>query len=164
MKNTIYVIIAFVIAVLAVFGYRNFEKANLPQVAEDGSLSGEYSLESIMSLGKPYECSFGKSDENSKVVGVVHTDSKNAYGEFRVSTSLSENEFNNFLLIKDGEAYVWASLNQTAGYKSKVARRASSSRVQIIGLADKATYDCKLWQNPDETLFDPPTWISFQEI
>ncbi len=158
----------WILTIAAIFGafwvYNYGSKISAPIVAEDGSISGEYSLEGIESLGKPYECAFEKSDQDSRVVGIVHTDGKNFYGEFRISTSLAEKEFNSFLLSKDGEAYSWTSLNQNAGFKSVSARNASASKIQIIGAGDVEQYNCKIWQNPDQTFFDPPTWVSFQEI
>lgn len=156
------------IAILVVGGfwlYQYGNKLEMPKVAENGEISGSYSIESIMALGKPYACNFDKSDSTSRIVGVIHTDGKNIYGEFRIKTDLVKNEFNSFLMVKDREAYTWTSL-APMGYKSVVAKSASTNaspaeQSQIVGTQDKMSYECKPWVKVDSSLFEPPAFITF---
>lgn len=151
----------------AVYIYGN--KPSAPAVGEDGKISGDYSIAGVMRLGKPYVCTFEKSDGSSSVMGVIHTDGQKIYGEFRIETKTTEaEEFNSFLVMGDGEAYVWSSL-QNIGYKSKAAESASkgaspAEQGQIIGLRDKIPYKCSPWQDVDSAIFEPPTWVTFSEL
>lgn len=161
------VIIALI--ALGVFVYVYGSKPAIPVVRENGRISGNYAIEGIMRLGKPYVCTFEKSDGTSKIAGVVHTDGQKIYEEFRIKTdALEGKEFNSFLIIKDGEAYTWTSL-QNIGYRSPVAKSASRNaspqeQAQIIGTRDKVQYECELWQEVDNTIFETPPWISFLEL
>ncbi|KKQ78124.1 MAG: hypothetical protein A3A96_00485 [Candidatus Zambryskibacteria bacterium RIFCSPLOWO2_01_FULL_39_39] len=160
-------VIAVVVVGILVYVYGS--KSATPIVAEDGKINGNYTIESIMKLGKPYICTFEKSDGISKIAGVVHTDGSKIYEEFRIRTDASEaKEFNSFLIIKDEEAFIWTSL-QNIGYKSSVAKSASRNaspqeQAQIIGTKDEMSYKCEIWPEVDNTIFEPPTWVKFSEL
>lgn len=170
MKNQItsWLVIIALIA-LGIFVYIYGSRPAIPMVGENGKISGNYAIEGIMRLGKPYVCTFEKSDGISKIAGVVHTDGQKIYEEFRIKTdALEGKEFNSFLIIRDGEAYTWTSL-QNIGYKSSVAKSASKNaslqeQAQIIGTRDKVQYECKPWPEVDNTIFETPAWITFSEL
>jgi hypothetical protein len=159
--------VALAVICIFLFNYQN-DKIVMPTVGADGKISGNYAIESIMVLGKPYTCNFDKSDGSSKISGVIHTDGGKIYGEFKIKTDLIKNEFNSFLLIKDNMAYTWTSL-QNIGYKSSIAKSASKNaspqeQAQIVGTRDKMQYNCELWLNADNSLFETPTSITFSEL
>lgn len=140
----------------------------MPKVGEGGKFSGNYTLEGIIKLDLPYRCTFQKEDATSKIVGIIHIYEQKVYGEFRIRTDLVENEFNSFLLIKNGEAYAWTSLGPV-GYKSPAAKSAIrgasvQEQAQIIGTRDKVQYDCQPWQGADNTIFETPSFIQFTEL
>lgn len=168
MKNkTIIWLIIIALAALGLFAYFYAGGPERPLVGEDGRVSGNYSLEQIMSLDEPYLCTFEKSDETSRIVGTLRTDSDNVYGEFRIRTDLAEAEFNSFLLTRGNESYTWTSL-QPIGYKSTVASSASTNaspeaQAQIVGLEDEMAYECEPWV-ADDTVFEVPTWVNFTEL
>lgn len=154
--------------VLGVFVYIYGGQPTVPEVGEDGKISGIYTMEGIMKLDKPYRCTFEKADETSKIAGVMRTDGKNVFGEFRIKTDLVNNEFNSFLLIKGDEAYIWTSL-QNIGYKSAAAKSASKNaspleQAQIIGTRDKVAYKCEPWLEVDNSIFDTPSWVTFTDL
>jgi hypothetical protein len=159
------ILAAFIIIGIFIYYYGN--KPATPEVAADGKISGNYSTASIMSLDKPYECKFSKSDESSSITGTMHTDGKSFYMDFRIKTSIVEKEFDSFLLVKNKKAYNWTSM-QDIGYKSSAARSAVkgssvAEQAQIIGLRDKLDYTCSPWDN-EPTLFEVPTFITFTEV
>jgi len=157
------------VAVLCIllFIYQS-NKIVVPTVGASGEINGNYTIEGIMKLSKPYVCTFEKSDGSSSISGVVHTDGQKIYEEFKIKTDLVKNGFNSFLLIKDGIAYTWTSL-QNIGYTSPVAKSASknaspSEQAQIIGIKDKETYQCEPWLNATGSIFDTPTGITFSTL
>ncbi len=168
-NKTTLAIFIIILAILAIFILTLMGGPGRPVVGEDGRVSGSYSLESIMSLNEPYRCVFEMTDETSIVQGVITTHGEDAFGEFRIRTENVENDFNSFLLIKDKrDAYVWTSL-YPFGYQTRAARSAVSGATpaeqsQIIGLRDEVQYDCEPWQNPDDTTFEVPEWITFSEL
>src|SRR3989344_788684 len=92
---------AGIVVVLAiVFGLSKSGGSPAPQVQEDGSINGKYSIEGILGLGKAYECTFTKSDETSEVKGKVFTDGKQVAGEFDINTQIINQNFQSFLIIK----------------------------------------------------------------
>lgn len=168
MKNqTTYILAGVLIVIIGVLVFI-YGRPKAPVVGEDGKISGTYSIDSIMSLEKPYVCTFEKADETSKVSGIIHTDGENIFGEFRIRTDLLEKEFNSFLLVKDDVAYNWTSLFPL-GYKSPAAKSAIKNaspeeQAQIIGTRDKVEYKCKPWPEVDKSAFEPPSWITFTEL
>lgn len=169
MKNQIMFLSAGIVLVIIgifLFGYEG--KSQIPVVGTDGKIDGNYAIEGIMRLGKPYKCTFEKTDGTSKILGIVRTDSKNVYGEFRIRTDLTKSEFNSFLIMKEGEAYIWTSLQNT-GYKSPIAKSANRNaspqeQAQIVGMKDEIEYKCEPWLDVDNTVFETPTWVTFSEL
>jgi hypothetical protein len=161
-------LILIVFIALGIFVYVYGGKPEIPTVGANGEINGNYAIGGIMRLGKPYACTFEKSDATSQIAGVIHTDGQRIYGEFRIQTDLLKNNFSSFLLIKDGVAYSWTSL-QDIGYKSSAAQSASKNaspieQAQIIGIKDRVPYKCRPWLEVDNTIFDVPTSIKFSEL
>lgn len=164
----LYSLVGIIIVVGAILVYVYGSKPTIPNVGEDGSVRGNYSIEGIMALKKPYVCSFNKSDEVSKIIGLVRTDGENMYGEFRIETNIMSEPFSSFLIVKNNETYTWTTL-APVGYKSPVARSANvnaspTEQGQMIGTKDKVYYECKVWEDVDSTYFDLPQGITFSEM
>lgn len=169
MKNEIISwLILIIFVALGIFVYVYGTRPAMPKIEADGRISGNYSIASIMRVGLPYKCTFEKTDGPSKILGVLHTDGNNIYGEFRIRTDLTENQFNSFLLVKKNDAYIWTSLKPT-GYKSSAVQSASKGasiqdQAQIVGTRDKMMYECELLQNLDSTIFEIPECIAFVDL
>jgi hypothetical protein len=169
MQKQIFTWIAVVVVIGAgVWVYRWADKPEVPVVGMNGVVSGSYSIEGIMALGKPYICNFEKMDGASKIVGTVQTDGQKIHGQFRIKTELVKTEFDSYLIVRDGDTYAWTSL-APIGYKSKLAKSASvnaspSAQSQIVGTKDKMDYNCKPWTQVDQSVFVPPTSIIFSEM
>lgn len=160
------IIIGLIVLMTVVYIYGR--RPATPTVGADGKISGHYTITGIQRLDQPYVCTFEKTDEVSKIVGVIHLDKNNVYGEFRIKTDLVEKEFNSFLVVNNKEAYVWTSLNNV-GYKSPAAKSANKNaspleQAQIVGFNDKIPYECKPWLEIDSTIFEIPSWIVFSEL
>lgn len=166
-RQIISAVMGIVFAVLAGYGYYYLNKPVKPSVGEDGKIAGNYSLLGIMSLEKPYICTFAKKDETSSVLGTLHINGKNVYGDFRIQTQslLEGRPFRSFLVVKGKDAYMWTSL-ASVGYKSKAAKSAFANaspaeQAQIVGLRDRLPYECRPWENPDPSYFEIPSGVNF---
>ncbi len=156
-----------VVVALGIFVFNYQPKAALPLVSADGKIDGEYAVEGVMQLGKPYVCKFERADATSKVTGLLHINEGKMYGEFRIKTDLVKDEFNSFLVLNK-QAYTWTSLGNL-GYKSAIAKSAtknasSEQQSQIIGTRDLTAYKCEPWTEADDSVFEPPSWITFTEL
>ena len=162
-------IVLAILVIIGIFVFYYGSKPTAPPVGADGKISGNYSIADIMVLDKPYQCTFGKSDRASKIAGTIYTDGSKIYGEFRMQTDLMENEFNDFLIIKDGQSYTWTSLQENVGYKYPTAKSSNKNaspeeQSQIIGTQDKVQYDCQPWNEVSDSTFEVPPWIKFSEL
>ena len=157
------IVAILIILVILFFDYKN--KVVVPTVGADGKISGNYSIAGIMKIGKPYECTFQKSDGTSQIAGTIYTDGAQVSGNFKIKTDLVKTQFNDFLIIKGGQSYTWTSLSNL-GYKYPTAQSASTNaspqeQSQIIGTKDKMQYDCVPWAPVDNSVFETPSNISF---
>ncbi len=167
-NQILFSIIGIALVILGIYAFSYTNKPEIPIVGEDGKISGEYVIGGIMRLEKPYVCNFEKSDSVSKILGVIHTDGTNLYGEFKITTDLVEGGFDSFLVVNNNRAYTWTSI-QNVGYESPVAKSAIKNasvqeQAQIIGINDKVEYECNPWLEVDTTLFETPDWVTFPEL
>ncbi|MEK7635401.1 MAG: hypothetical protein AAB446_03165 [Patescibacteria group bacterium] len=136
-----------------------------PIAGADGTIKGNYSIESIRLLGNPYECAFIKSEGDSKIAGTVRITADQLRGDFDIS--LINSNFASHLIITGDTAYTWTSL-QPIGNKGPIAKSTSQNaspiaQAQIIGEKDKIDYTCSIW-NADTKVFEIPTGITFAEL
>lgn len=169
MKKQIFIIASgIIIVIIAIFLIDFFDRPKVPIVGAGGKISGQYSIQGIMNLNKPYVCKFNKKDGSSEILGTMTTDGQKIYGEFRIKSELVKNNFSSFLIIKDKQSYTWTSLSPL-GYKYDAAKSSKTNATpqeqsQLIGLRDELPYECETWQNIDETIFNLPTWITFTDL
>lgn len=171
MKNKItLLVIGIIIVAIGIFVYVNHEA--VPVIGADGKISGNYSIASIAALGKPYQCSFSKSEESAQVSGIIRMAENKLRGDLDLSlataTSTNQNpsSFSSHFIVIDSTAYIWTSL-QPIGYKNPVAQSASKGaspieQAQIVGTKDKEDYICSPW-NADLSAFALPSSITFLE-
>lgn len=163
MKNQItYLIVGTAVIVGGIFIFTYNSGPASPKISEDGSISGVYSIESILSLGQPYVCNFERSDEVSKVFGLMRTDGSKIFGEFRIETELMEVPFSSFLVVKDEKTYTWTTL-APIGYEAPLNRGATNGNGPV-GTKDEIYYECKVWEEVDSTYFDLPEGVVFGEM
>ncbi len=170
MKNQIiFGLSGIIIVALGIFLFTYEGKAKTPITGENGKISGSYSIEGILSLQKPYICTFEKADQVSKVDGKVYTDGYSIYGTFDIQTKAFDNQrLTSFLLVKDNQTYTWTSLFPQ-GYKAPVTKSATKNarpeeQAQIVGTKDEMQYECEVWSEVDKTLFEIPTSVTFTDI
>lgn len=169
MKNQlIWGALGAIVVIAIIFTVVKGGSATTPEVLEDGSVSGKYSIEGILGLDKAYECTFAKEDETSQVGGKVLTDGKQVYGEFNINTQIINQNFQSYLIIKDDTTYTWTSL-QPIGYKAPVARSATTNaspneQAQLVGTNDQVDYTCSPWADIDNSKFEIPTNITFTDL
>jgi hypothetical protein len=158
--------VAGVILATALILALNYEREAEPaQVNEDGSVVGSYSIENIMALKKPYVCTFEKVQGANRVAGTVKTDGANIYAEFTIKAEFLQDEFMSYFIVREGKSYAWTSL-ASKGYISPVAKSATTgaspvNQAQIVGTKDEIPYRCDPWNEPDLSIFEIPSSITF---
>ncbi len=146
-------------------------------IMEGGIIKGNYSIDDILGIGVHYKCTFLKTDESSRISGIVRMAEDKIRGDFDIDlistgSNLGDSgegnvSFASHLIIKEGLAYSWTSL-QPIGYKSSVAESSSNNaslteQAQIIGLKDKIPFECSPW-NAILNAFDLPSGIDFLDL
>lgn len=165
-KKTIAFLLGIIIIILIVLIFG--KKSSLPIVLEDGSFKGEYSIKNIMALGKPYRCSFNKSDGTSFISGSLLISEDKIRGDFDITIpSIGNGGFASHFIVSDEYSYNWTSI-EPIGYKTKIIENSVNSndkeeQAQLIGINDKVTYECTPW-NSDLTAFEIPKGIQFSEL
>ena len=162
----IYPMVGIILAVLVIFAckYENRQKA--PIVEADGKISGDYTIESIMKIGRPYKCSFLKSDGSSQVSGILQMAENKLRGDFDLITTATS--FASHFIVIEDIAYTWTSL-EPIGYKGPVAKSASKNaspaeQAQIVGTQDRINYKCEPWLNMDNSFFETPPGVTFTAL
>jgi len=135
---------------------------------ENGQLKGEYSLQDIINLKNPYECTFMKNDGASNLSGHVRIAESKVRADLDIEYRAQDGgNFASHFIMMDGLSYIWTSL-QSVGYKAKIAessgkRSSPADQAQILGLDDKMDYNCAPW-NADLNAFKLPQGITFLEV
>ena len=162
----IYPLAGVILAILVIFGWNYYKNIpEIPTVGADGKIVGSYSIVGIETLGKPYECSFSKSDGSSKVTGTIRIAESKFRGDFDIN--VASTSFASHFIITNNTTYTWTSLGPI-GYKIPVAKSASQNaspqeQAQIIGTEDKEDYNCSSWDT-DTSAFELPSGINFSEL
>src|SRR5689334_2423250 len=85
-------------------------------VSQNGELKGEYSLNDVIKTGKPYECTFLKTDGASNVTGHVTESGGQARMDLDIEVRAQDGgNFASHSIMKDGLVYIWTSI-QPIGY------------------------------------------------
>jgi len=163
-KNVIIAVVVLAVIVLMVV----FTGGSRVNIADDGKLTGEYSIKDVLNLKQPYECTFMKDDGASTINGALRIAEGKVRGDFDIKLSDKDGgSFASHLIIKDDVSYSWTSI-QPIGWKTEVAKSAEggesqSDQAQLVGINDKAAYTCNPW-NANLTVFDLPSGITFLEL
>jgi len=88
-------------------------------------------------------------------------------GEFAVQTQGMNIDSN--MIVRDGYTYIWSSMMQGMGFKSKAVASDSATNPETGTLGSYAwdaeqigDYNCEAW-NPDVTIFTLPEGVIFSE-
>ncbi len=135
-------------------------------VASD-HVTGQDSLQSLLTLGKTLECSFRTEDEKAPAEGTAFFDN----GKLRVDTMFtgasSSVETAN-MIMAEGTMYTWSKTAEGSFAikmplsvipKTDTARKPAKS----VSLDNKVQYDCKPW-HVDGSVFVPPADITFMDM
>ncbi|MEK7642368.1 MAG: hypothetical protein AAB392_01090 [Patescibacteria group bacterium] len=182
MRATIIILILLAVGALFIFSKNNggsiIDLSEGILINQDGIIEGNYSIEDIQGVGKPYDCSFRKTDELAQVSGSIRLTENMVRGDFDIdidpkATNFGDSDtgtrafFASHFIVAEGVTYTWTSL-QNIGYKSEVVKSAKrdasqAEQAQIVGLSDKIDYHCEPW-NANLTIFQPPNGIEFVEL
>lgn len=132
------------------------------EVASD-HVTGNDSLQSILTLGKTLECSFKTDDEKMPTEGSAFFDN----GKLRVDTmytGASSSVDTSSLIIANDTMYTWAK-TKVGSFAMKlplsaVPKNPTTHRDGQVSLQNKVQYNCKPW-HVDGSVFVPPTTITF---
>jgi len=159
-------IVALILVALGIRVYIIYSNRTVaPIVNADGTIKGNYSVESIRLTGKNYQCVFTKSDDASKITGTLQITQNELRGDFDLT--LNDKNFASHLIETGDTAYTWTSL-EPIGLKSPIIKSITQNsspadQAELVGTQDKMDFTCSPW-NVDTKVFEIPTGITFSVL
>jgi len=128
------------------------------------AISENASIEDLLTRNASLKCTYNVNEAGSIDVGTAYfAGGKNMYGEF---TNTMDGSSTTAYVIRNGDTqYVWTKDSAT-GFKTDVSasnKETQQQKSQQIDPNKKFEFSCKNW-NKDESLFIPPTSVTFTDI
>ncbi|MCD5381281.1 MAG: hypothetical protein LR008_01765 [Candidatus Pacebacteria bacterium] len=138
-------------------------------LAETQDRTGNSTLDDIRGWGEDLECTIRVSaDEVSEEVeGTYFVSDGKMRGDFLTSSPDLEGKILSSLIVKDSTMYTWSEIEgELYGVKMDLSLMDDSSieTNQVVSLDDDVKYSCKSWNTVDQTVFNPPVDILFQDL
>ncbi len=136
------------------------QQSNEEVLAEDGSFSG--SLADLMGRGGNWKCEFSHSVNGISSSGTVYVAGASIRGDFSSSVPQLATPVDSHMIQDGGYVYVWSSMMQGRGFKTKSAQGdASSGSAQGgIDVNQMLDYTCAPWAK-DASKFALPVGVEF---
>lgn len=134
---------------------------------QEATKSGLNSLKNLLASGVPQKCTYKDSSNNVSIEGTTYISGGKVRGDF---SSVAEGKTNTGHSIYDGKtSYIWSD-ESTTGFKMNIDPNASNATSssetnsqQGVDMNKSIDYSCSPWL-PDQSLFTPPTNITFTEF
>lgn len=144
----------------------SMEEASVPTAKE---FSGQGTLQSLMALAPSVECSIIYEQAGTpSVSGTYFVHDGQIRGDFLTTVPELGGEVLSSLIMKDGEMYTWSDIGgQLYGMKVTIDETSADSALEgreAIPQDAPITYDCRVWTAIDNSIFEPPTTIIFQDM
>lgn len=130
---------------------------------------GKGTLESLMTLGVPMECTIKQAAKDGAlaVEGTYFVAGDNMRGDFITNApEVSEPVLSSMIISKD-EMYVWSEMAGIAQGvkmpKAELTKQDGKSNAPV-GFNAEVDYECKPWPNVDNSVFLPPTKVTFRDM
>lgn len=159
--------IVVIVLLLAAAGYFLFGKSKAGEQAT-GLSSGAKSLKELIAANTPQKCTFSYSDENGKTEGTTYVSGGKVRSD---ATNTIEGKTTVSHIISDNlTSYIWTEGEKT-GIKMTVEAQEemeadtteSTDTDAQADLDQKTDYSCTTWI-PDNSLFTPPTNVTFTDL
>jgi len=137
------------------------------EMADGEELQGSESLEYIRLLNKDLECTISHETEESSFEGKYFTSQGKIRGDFQTDSPEMSGSVLSSMILDSDVMYVWSEIDgEQYGMKYDISAQAQSNveANQPIALEDTVKFDCKNWRNVDESIFQPPADVLFQDF
>ncbi len=130
---------------------------------------GVGSLTDLQLRGMDIECSisYQPNEYESPIEGTYFVADGKVRGDFLIYSPELGGTVLSSMIIDDTTMYSWSEINgESYGIKmnlSDTATEETASR-EPVDMSAAVTYDCKPWENVDNTVFEPPRAVLFQDI
>ena len=132
--------------------------------------SGSGTLASLMNRGESLECTISYQVTNSPAVeGTYFVNDGRIRGDFITTVPEMGGDVLSSLIMADGEMYSWSDIGgQQYGVKvvlSETSEAATTPQGVTPPVPNDATvvYDCRPWLIVDNSIFEPPSSVLFQD-
>ncbi len=128
---------------------------------QETSQENQKSLRDLLTAGVPQKCTFSDVSSEVNMQGTSYIANGKVRGDF--STTADGKTTNGHTIFDGKVSYVWMDGTST-GFKMEInpteGSTSNSSTQQGLDLNKTLDYNCDVWV-PDQTLFTPPTNVTF---
>lgn len=179
-------ILAILVAVFAYYTLFSGPNRSMPQQADQSEIvieqeqttnkweprSGVASLKELMNLGNNIECSIsqkadGTEGENESFEGTYFVSNSSIRGDFLTQSPDLNGQILSSMIIDGSHMYMWSNIDgQSYGMKMSLSElnQHEEDDNNSISLSDEVEYNCKQWENVDNTIFLPPADVLFSDF
>lgn len=139
-----------------------------PDLDASDSKTGRSTLDEIRGWGEDLECTIKVSTDEAldSVEGTYFVSDGNIRGDFLTSSPDLKGQILSSLIIKDSMMYTWSEIEgELYGMKIDLSLVDDSMETnETVSLNDSVKYSCKNWERVDQTVFNPPSDVLFQDL
>lgn len=141
-----------------------------PPAAEPtrASILGEGSLYSLLTRGDSLECqiTYIPNPVEAEVVGSFFTNAGSARGDFIVPTPDLSGQMVSSIIITDNTIWQWSDIDGELVGSKQAADLTTDTLERLlspVGFTTTVQYDCLTWPSVDQTIFEPPSSVTFTD-
>jgi hypothetical protein len=136
--------------------------------AKEVSISGTDTLQSISEIGRSLECKFTYSNNEveASAEGTFFTSAGKVRGDFLTESPDMSGKILSSMIINEDMFYVWSEIEgKVYGIKMDfLAMEEYDSSNSAVSMDEPVDYKCEPWENVDNTVFEPPQNVLFQDM
>ncbi|MCA9357113.1 hypothetical protein H6784_00100 [Candidatus Nomurabacteria bacterium] len=131
--------------------------------------SGAGTMDSLKLLGEDLECSISyvPTEGEKEVEGTYFVSEGKIRGDFLVPSPDLEGTILSSMIMDQTYFYSWTEIDDQM-YGAKVAivdmKKDENNTSQSVTLDTEVKYNCKLWENVDDSVFLPPSTVLFRDM
>jgi len=132
-------------------------------------LSGDSTIQNLVMQNKSFECAITYNEtevdgSTGSTEGNIFTNEGRLRGDFIIETETDPIVYS--MVIKDQTMFSWSEIDgEKYGVKVNLENKKEDvGSKEPVSLEDKVSYDCKVWDNIDNSVFETPNDIVFTDF
>lgn len=142
------------------------EVANNDDVAATADMNGFGTMNDLVARGEDLECQINSVDDETVINGSYFIADQKIRGDFLVQAPDLEGEVLSSLIIDGDTMYSWTDfMGEMHGITMQLDNTEDGyDEMGSVDLDERVKYNCKPWKNVDQSIFNPPSDVMFQDL